>query len=86
MVRFANERISPRSTYRFRNSSALGLDNEIPSAGVDARCGEEHTRFDPRDLGQHEVKMIMKGHVGKDHGHLFESIPPHVTISFKVDG
>jgi len=30
--------------------------------------------------GQHEV-TIMKGHVGKDHVHLFVSIPPQVTIS-----
>jgi putative transposase len=30
--------------------------------------------------GQHEV-TIMKGHVGKDHVHLFVSIPPKVTIS-----
>ncbi len=30
--------------------------------------------------GQHEVK-IMKGHVSKDHVHLFVSIPPQVTIS-----
>jgi putative transposase len=29
--------------------------------------------------GQHEVK-IMKGHVSKDHVHLFVSIPPQVTI------
>src|SRR3954452_17049562 len=34
-----------------------------------------------RDIcGQHEVK-IMKGHVAKDHVHLFLSIPPQVTIS-----
>ncbi len=34
-----------------------------------------------RDIwGQHEVK-IMKGHVAKDHVHLFVSIPPQVTIS-----
>ena len=30
--------------------------------------------------GQHEVK-IMKGHVSKEHVHLFVSIPPQVTIS-----
>jgi putative transposase len=30
--------------------------------------------------GQHEVQ-IMKGHVAKDHVHLFVSIPPQVTIS-----
>ncbi|MGE0822575.1 MAG: IS200/IS605 family transposase [Candidatus Binatia bacterium] len=30
--------------------------------------------------GQHEV-TIMKGHVAKDHLHLFVSIPPQVTIS-----
>lgn len=30
--------------------------------------------------GQHEVK-IMKGHVSKNHVHLFVSIPPQVTIS-----
>lgn len=30
--------------------------------------------------GQHEV-TIMKGHVSKDHVHLFVSIPPQVTIS-----
>ena len=30
--------------------------------------------------GQHDVK-IMKGHVSKDHVHLFVSIPPQVTIS-----
>lgn len=30
--------------------------------------------------GQHEV-TIMKGHVGRDHVHLFVSIPPQVTIS-----
>jgi putative transposase len=34
-----------------------------------------------RDIcGQHEGK-IMKGHVAKDHVHLFISIPPQVTIS-----
>src|SRR5580693_8302712 len=34
-----------------------------------------------RDIcGQHEVQ-IMKGHVAKDHVHLFVSIPPQVTIS-----
>jgi putative transposase len=34
-----------------------------------------------RDIcAQHEVK-IMKGHVAKDHVHLFLSIPPQVTIS-----
>ena len=34
-----------------------------------------------RDIcAQHEVK-IMKGHVSKDHVHLFVSIPPQVTIS-----
>ena len=34
-----------------------------------------------RDLcAQHEVK-IMKGHVAKEHVHLFLSIPPQVTIS-----
>ena len=30
--------------------------------------------------GQHEV-TIMKGHVSRDHIHLFVSIPPQVTIS-----
>ena len=45
--------------------------------------GEVATRT--RDLirdicGQYEVK-IMKGHVSKDHVHLFVSIPPQVTIS-----
>jgi len=45
--------------------------------------GEVGTRV--RDLikeicGQQEV-MIMKGHVSKDHVHLFVSIPPQVTIS-----
>jgi len=30
--------------------------------------------------GQHEV-TILKGHVAKDHVHLFVSIPPQVTIS-----
>ena len=30
--------------------------------------------------GQHEV-TILKGHVGRDHVHLFVSIPPQVTIS-----
>ena len=45
--------------------------------------GEVATRA--RDLirdicAQHEVK-IMKGHVSKDHVHLFVSIPPQVTIS-----
>ena len=48
-----------------------------------ALTGEVATRV--RDLireicGQHEV-TIMKGHVGKDHLHLFVSIPPQVTIS-----
>jgi putative transposase len=34
-----------------------------------------------RDIwGQHGV-TIMKGHVSKDHVHLFVSIPPQVTIS-----
>ena len=34
-----------------------------------------------RDIcGQHEVRII-KGHVSKDHVHLFVSIPPQVTIS-----
>ena len=45
--------------------------------------GEVATRV--RDLirdvcGQHEVR-ILKGHVSKDHVHLFVSIPPQVTIS-----
>jgi len=48
-----------------------------------ALTGEVTTRV--RDLireicGQHEV-TIMKGHVAKDHVHLFVSIPPQVTIS-----
>jgi putative transposase len=48
-----------------------------------ALTGEVATRL--RDLireicGQHEV-TIMKGHVAKDHVHLFVSIPPQVTIS-----
>lgn len=48
-----------------------------------ALTGEVATRV--RDLireicGQHEV-TIMKGHVAKDHVHLFVSIPPQVTIS-----
>src|SRR5215472_2609250 len=48
-----------------------------------ALSGEVATRV--RDLirdicGQHEVK-IMKGHVPKDHVHLFVSIPSQVTIS-----
>ena len=30
--------------------------------------------------GQHEV-TILKGHVSKEHVHLFVSIPPQVTIS-----
>ena len=34
-----------------------------------------------RDIcGQHDVK-ILKGHVAKDHVHLFVSIPPQVTVS-----
>ena len=34
-----------------------------------------------RDIcGQHDVK-ILKGHVAKDHEHLFVSIPPQVTVS-----
>jgi len=46
-------------------------------------AGEVGTRV--RDLirdicAQHEVK-IMKGHVAKEHVHLFLSIPPQVTIS-----
>jgi putative transposase len=45
--------------------------------------GEVATRV--RDMireicGQHEV-TILKGHVAKDHLHLFVSIPPQVTIS-----
>ena len=48
-----------------------------------ALTGEVAVRV--RDLireicGQHEV-TIMKGHVAKDHLHLFVSIPPQVTIS-----
>ena len=48
-----------------------------------ALSGEVATRA--RDLvreicAQHEVK-IMKGHVAKDHVHLFVSISPQVTIS-----
>ena len=48
-----------------------------------ALTGEVAVRV--RDLvreicGQHDVK-IMKGHVSKDHVHLFVSIPPQVTIS-----
>lgn len=48
-----------------------------------ALSGEVATRV--RDLireicGQHEV-TILKGHVAKDHLHLFVSIPPQVTIS-----
>jgi transposase InsO family protein len=55
------------------------------------RCPDQHEparqplRQRVRDLirdicAQHEVK-IMKGHVAKDHVHLFVSIPPQVTIS-----
>ena len=29
---------------------------------------------------EHDVK-ILKGHVSKDHVHLFVSVPPHLTIS-----
>ena len=48
-----------------------------------ALIGEVATRV--RDLirdicAEHEVK-ILKGHVSKDHVHLFVSIPPQVTIS-----
>jgi putative transposase len=48
-----------------------------------ALSGEVCTRV--RDLirgicAQHEVN-ISKGHVAKDHVHLFVSIPPQVTIS-----
>jgi putative transposase len=48
-----------------------------------ALTGEVATRV--RDMireicGQHEV-TILKGHVAKDHLHLFVSIPPQVTIS-----
>ena len=48
-----------------------------------ALTGEVATRV--RDIireicGQHEV-TILKGHVAKDHLHLFVSIPPQVTIS-----
>jgi len=35
--------------------------------------------------GQHEV-TIMKGHVAKDHLHLFVSIPPQVTIRRLIQG
>jgi putative transposase len=34
----------------------------------------------PDICAQHEVK-ILKGHVAKEHVHLFLSIPPQVTIS-----
>ena len=48
-----------------------------------ALTGEVATRA--RDLmrdicAQHEVQII-KGHVSKDHVHMFVSIPPQVTIS-----
>ena len=48
-----------------------------------ALSGEVATRARAliRDIGaQHEVR-IMKGHVAKDHVHLFVSIPPLATIS-----
>src|SRR2546426_8297711 len=34
-----------------------------------------------RDIGGEQEVNIMKGHVAKDHVHLFVSIPPQVTIS-----
>src|SRR5580700_5395055 len=69
-----------RRAYGFRDPSASGLDNEISTTGTEWRRGQR-VRDLIRDIcGQHEVQ-IMKGHVAKDHVHLFVSIPPQVTIS-----
>ena len=73
-------RISTRAAYAFNDPPSLGLDHEVSQAGV---CGEMGLRV--RELvreicGQHDVQII-KGHVSKDHVHLFVSIPPQVTIS-----
>ena len=34
-----------------------------------------------REICAHDDVLIIKGHVAKDHGHLFVSMPPQVTIS-----
>ena len=34
-----------------------------------------------REICAHDDVLIIKGHVAKDHVHLFVSIPPQVTIS-----
>ena len=77
---FGDEGISTRRPHGFRDTSARSMDNEYRRPAL---TGEVATRV--RDLireicGQHEVR-IMKGHVAKDHVHLFVSIPPQVTIS-----
>ena len=78
-------RLPKRRAYRIRNPFASGVDNELSPAGLE---GEVATRVRDRirDIwAQHEVNL-MKGHVAKDHVHLFVSISPQVTITAVAKG
>ena len=56
------------------------MDNEVPEEGFGGKHRSSCPGYDP-EICQGEGVDIIKGHVSKDHVHLFVSLPPQVTIS-----
>jgi len=57
------------------------LGEEVSSSSAGGGCRLAHARPEIRQVCQQHEVTILKGHVSKDHIHLFVSIPPQVTIS-----
>ena len=68
--------LSPYLPHAFRHQVSLCLGHEIPQADP----GGRGWGAGPWICAEHEVE-ILKGHVSRDHVHLFVSCPPHVSAS-----
>ena len=65
--------------YQGENPSPLGEDFSLINL-CDAKLSKNITQH-LRGIGKENEVEIIKGHVSKDHVHLFVSVPPHLAIS-----
>jgi putative transposase len=73
--------ISDDKSHEIRSQVPLGVDHQIPPGGVG--WGAVGTRVHElvREICRVNDIEIVKGHVGKDHVHLFVSVPPYLSMS-----
>jgi REP-associated tyrosine transposase len=72
--------ISDDESHEIRFEVPLGMGYQIPPGGAEWGGGDA-VRELVREIYRARDIEIVKGHVGKDHVHLFVSVPPYLSVS-----